>query len=141
MLNKLTKIVKKSKKRVGRGHSSGLGKTSGRGYKGQKSRGTVKLGFEGGQLPLSKRLPQKRGIGNSLHQKKVTLTLNDLERVTAKEVTVLGLIKEGLLKKSDIRSKIKIVDSGTISKPLTVKIPTTPSATSKIEKVGGKVEI
>ena len=80
-LNKLAKIKTRGKKRIGRGESSGKGKTSGRGAKGQKQHGKVKIGFEGGQLPIYKRLPQRRGKGNTRKNKIITFTTGQLNRL------------------------------------------------------------
>lgn len=139
MLDKLTKIKIKTKKRLGRGHSSGKGKTSGRGYKGQNARGKVKIGFEGGQLRLIKRLPFIRGVGNSGKEKKSTITLTDLNRLDSKEVSLEVLIKAKLVKKDS--KGAKVVSTGEISKPLIVRLLTTKAAKEKIEKAGGKVEV
>lgn len=140
MLDKLKKITTRTKKRVGRGHSSGKGKTSARGYKGQRAREKVKIGFEGGQLPLIKRLPFKRGVGNLGKVKKATLTLRDLEKIESKTVTLEVLIKEGMISKKDSQGGVKVVSTGEITRSLIVKLPTTANAKEKIEKAGGKVE-
>lgn len=142
-LNKLrtTKNLKKGK-RVGRGESSGKGKTSGRGYKGQKSRGSgkIRIGFEGGQLPLIKRLPFRRGVGNNLSKKILTLTLTKLAVFENGEtVDTESLIKKGLLKKTFKPDQIKIVGSGELNKALTIKVAVSASAKSAIEKAKGKV--
>src|SRR3989304_8126349 len=104
-LSKLTQSRNiRSAKRVGRGESSGKGKTSGKGYKGQKSRGRgkIRIGFEGGQLPLIKRLPFRRGVGNNLAKNTLTLTLSMLEKFDNGEtVDSKSLIKKGILKKTD----------------------------------------
>ena len=132
---------KKKRKRVGRGPGSGHGKTSCRGHKGQNSRsgGGVKPGFEGGQMPLQRRLP-KRGFTN-IFQKKFTIvnlsTLNKLEETT---ITPEYLLKEGVVKK--IQDGIKILGNGEITKPITVKAHAfSASAKDKITKAQGSVEI
>ena len=130
-----------SRKRVGRGSSSGLGKTSGRGQKGQKARsgGGVRRGFEGGKTPLYRRLP-KRGFTNihSLTYTEVTLTM--LNKSKAKEVTAETLLAEGIISK--INDGIVILGTGNIEKALTVKaVRCTKGAQEKIEAAGGKVEV
>ena len=142
-LNKLepTKNLKQGK-RVGRGESSGKGKTSGKGYKGQKSRGRgkIRLGFEGGQLPLIKRLPFRRGVGNNLSKKILTLTLTKLNIFDNGEtVDKQSLIKKGVLKKTNKVDQIKIVATGELSKALTVKVAVSGSAQKAIEKAKGQV--
>lgn len=133
----------KSKKRLGRGESSGKGKTSGKGYKGQKSRGQgkIRLGFEGGQLPLIKRLPFRRGVGNNQAKKILTLTLTKLNVFKDGEIVdKKSLLEKGLLKKSFNPDQIKIVGTGELNKSLTVKIAVSNSAKTAIEKAKGKVE-
>ena len=130
-----------SRKRVGRGAGSGLGKTSGRGHKGQKARsgGGVRRGFEGGQTPLYRRLP-KRGFTNihALTYTEVTLTM--LNKSEAKEVTAETLLAEGIISK--INDGIVILGTGNIEKALTVKaVRCTKGAQEKIEAAGGKVEV
>ena len=132
---------KVSRKRVGRGSSSGLGKTSGRGQKGQKARtgGGVRPGFEGGQTPLYRRLP-KRGFTN-IHARTYTeVTLSMLNKSKATEVTAETLLAEGIIGK--INDGIVILGTGNIEKALTVKaIRFTKSAEEKIKTAGGKVEV
>ncbi len=144
-LNKLNKTKNlRSSKRVGRGESSGKGKTSGKGYKGQKSRGRgkIRLGFEGGQLPLIKRLPFRRGVGNNLAKKTLTLTLTSLNIFDDGQVVdEESLIKKGLIKKTDRYDHIKVVASGEITKALTVKVAVSSGSQKMIEKAKGKVEI
>ena len=129
------------RKRVGRGIGSGLGKTSGRGQKGQKSRsgGGVRRGFEGGQTPLYRRLP-KRGFTN-IHAKTYTeVTLNMLNKSNATEVTAESLLAEGIIGK--INDGIVILGTGKLEKKLTVKARKfTKSAAEKIEAAGGKIEV
>ena len=129
------------RKRVGRGIGSGLGKTSGRGQKGQKARsgGGVRRGFEGGQTPLYRRLP-KRGFTN-IHAKKYTeVTLSMLNKSKATEVTAETLLEEGIIGK--INDGIVILGTGVLEKKLTVKAKRfTKSAAEKIETAGGKIEV
>ena len=138
-LNELVKLTSKKSQRVGRGEASGKGKTSGRGMKGQKARGKLPVSFEGGQLPIIKRLPFRRGIGNRKPPAKLTINLSRLE-VFASGATVdsEALLKEKLIKAVDLGKKIKIV-AGKIDKPLKILIPTTLSAKKTIEKAKGSV--
>ena len=132
---------KVTRRRVGRGMGSGLGKTSGRGHKGQKARsgGGVRRGFEGGQTPLYRRLP-KRGFTN-IHAKNYTeVTLAMLNKSEAAEVTAESLLAEGIIGK--INDGIVILGTGNLEKKLTVKAKRfTKSAGEKIEAVGGKIEV
>ena len=132
---------RETKKRVGRGIGSGLGKTSGRGHKGQKARsgGGVRRGFEGGQTPLYRRLP-KRGFTN-IHAKNYTeVTLTMLNKSEAKEVTAETLLAEGIIGK--INDGIVVLATGNLDKKLTVKAKRfTKAAAEKIEAAGGKIEV
>ena len=132
---------KETRKRVGRGIGSGLGKTSGRGHKGQKARsgGGVRRGFEGGQTPLYRRLP-KRGFKN-IHAKTYTeVTLTMLNKVKTEEVTAESLIKDGIISKEN--DGIVILGTGKLERKLTVKANRfTNSAAKAIEAAGGKVEV
>lgn len=132
---------KVERRRVGRGMGSGLGKTSGRGHKGQKARsgGGVRRGFEGGQTPLYRRLP-KRGFTN-IHAKTYTeVTLNMLNKSEAVEVSAETLLAEGIIGK--VNDGIVILGTGNLEKALTVKATRfTKSAKEKIEAVGGKTEV
>src|SRR3990172_7472829 len=97
-LHKLVKIKTKKKKRIGRGEGSGKGKTAGKGEKGQKKRGKVKMGFEGGQLPIYQRLPQKRGIGNLSIASKVVIKTEVLNKLSAgATVNVKNLVEAKIL--------------------------------------------
>ncbi|HOZ55211.1 MAG TPA: 50S ribosomal protein L15 [Clostridia bacterium] len=131
----------KTRTRVGRGTGSGLGKTSGRGHKGQKARsgGGVRRGFEGGQTPLYRRLP-KRGFTN-IHAKTYTeVTLTMLNKATTEEVTAESLIADGIIKK--INDGIVILATGNLEKKLAVKAKRfTKAAKEKIEALGGKTEV
>ena len=130
------------KRRVGRGIGSGLGKTCGRGHKGQKSRagGFHKVGFEGGQMPLQRRLP-KRGFKPISSLKTAVITLSDLNKVSGKEVDILTLKQNGLLN-SGVNS-VKVVATGSIAKALTVHsdIKVTKGAQAAIAAVGGVGEL
>ena len=129
------------KKRVGRGPGSGLGKTSGRGNKGQKSRSgySRKRGFEGGQMPLHRRLP-KRGFTNIFKKIWAEVNVADLDRFDS-EVTPEVLVGAGLVRKSK-QSGIVIMGEGEVTKALTIKAHRfTTTAKQKIEAAGGKAEI
>ena len=132
---------KETRKRVGRGIGSGLGKTSGRGHKGQKARsgGGVRRGFEGGQTPLYRRLP-KRGFKN-IHAKTYTeVTLTMLNKATTNEVTAESLIKDGIISKAN--DGIVVLGTGKLEKKLSVKANRfTNSAAKSIEAAGGKAEV
>ena len=132
---------KVERRRVGRGMGSGLGKTSGRGHKGQKARsgGGVRRGFEGGQTPLYRRLP-KRGFTN-IHAKTYTeVTLSMLNKSEATEVTAESLLEEGIIGK--INDGIVVLATGNLDKKLTVKAKRfTKAAAEKIEAAGGKIEV
>ena len=132
---------KVARRRVGRGIGSGLGKTSGRGQKGQKSRsgGGVRRGFEGGQTPLYRRLP-KRGFTN-IHAKTYTeVTLTMLNKATTEEVTAESLIADGIISKAN--DVIVILATGNLEKKLAVKANRfTKAAKEKIEALGGKTEV
>ena len=131
----------KTRTRVGRGIGSGLGKTSGRGHKGQKARtgGGVRRGFEGGQTPLYRRLP-KRGFTN-IHAKNYTeVTLTMLNKATTEEVTAESLVADGIISK--INDGIVVLATGTLDKKLAVKATRfTKAAKEKIEALGGKTEV
>jgi len=133
---------KKSRKRVGRGDGSGHGTYSGRGCKGQKSRAGYKMrpGFEGGQLPLIKRLPQKRGFVNIFRTEYSVVNINKLNMFeTGSEVTPEKLVAAGVVK--SLRHPIKILAEGDINYPLLVKANKfSAAAKAKIEAAGGKAE-
>ena len=134
-------MKKKASKRVGRGMGSGLGKTSGRGHKGQKARtgGGVRRGFEGGQTPLYRRLP-KRGFTN-IHAKTYTeVTLTMLNKSKATDVTAETLLQENIIGK--INDGIVVLATGNLDKKLNVKATRfTNAAKEKIEALGGKAEV
>ena len=131
----------KTRTRVGRGVGSGLGKTSGRGHKGQKARsgGGVRRGFEGGQTPLYRRLP-KRGFTN-IHAKNYTeVTLTMLNKSKADVVTAESLIADGIISKAN--DGIVVLATGNLDKKLTVQATRfTKAAKEKIEAAGGKAEV
>ena len=133
--------VRIKRKRLGRGIGSGLGKTSGKGHKGQKARsgGGVRRGFEGGQTPLYRRLP-KRGF-NNIHAKNYTeVTLTMLNKSEATEVTAESLLAEGIIGK--VNDGIVVIATGKLEKKLTVKAKRfTKAAAEKIEAAGGKIEV
>lgn len=131
--------AKHAKRRVGRGIGSGLGKTAGRGHKGQKSRagGYHKVGFEGGQMPLQRRLP-KRGFKSALLQYNAEVTLSDLNALEAKEIDVLLLKQQGLV--HQLAKRVKVIKSGEITRAVTLKdVVPTAGAKAAIEAAGGQV--
>lgn len=126
--------------RVGRGTSSGNGKTAGRGQKGQKARGKVRLGFEGGQMPLFRRMP-KRGFKNINRKEYAIVKLETLNKFEdGAEVTPALLVESGIIK--DEKDGIKVLGNGTLNKQLTVKASKfSASAKEAIESKGGKAEV
>ena len=128
--------------RRGRGHGSGNGKTAGKGHKGQKARsGATRPGFEGGQMPLYRRIP-KRGFTNRNSKDIVEVNLSDLERCFSDgaEVTPEKMVEIGAIKK--IRDGVKILGNGELTKKLNVKVHAySASAKEKIEALGGKAEV
>ena len=130
------------RKRVGRGIGSGTGKTSGKGHKGQNARsgGGVRPGFEGGQMPLYRRLP-KRGFTNIFAKEYVAVNVSELERFeNGTEVTAELLKESGVISK--VKDGVKILGRGELTKKLTVKVAKfSASAQEKIEKAGGKAEV
>jgi large subunit ribosomal protein L15 len=130
---------KHAKRRVGRGIGSGLGKTAGRGHKGQKSRagGYHKVGFEGGQMPLQRRLP-KRGFKSAQLKYNGEVTLSDLQRLAADEVDLLTLKAAGLVR--DLVKHVKVIKAGELSRKVALKgIGATAGAKAAIEAAGGSV--
>ena len=130
----------KKKKRVGRGIGSGHGKTSCKGHKGQKARtgGGTRVGFEGGQMPLYRRLP-KRGFTNIFRKDYAVVNLKDLDKLSESVVTPEVILEKGLIK--DTKGGIKILGEGEIKKPITVKAHAfSASAKDKIIKAGGVIE-
>ena len=134
---------KRTRLRVGRGASAGQGKTCGRGVKGQRARkgGYHKVGFEGGQMPLQRRLP-KIGFRSAMQASRAELTLTDLMRVEGAEVTLAGLIEANLV--PEATKLVKIIVSGTVTKAYVVKdkaITATKGAKSAVESAGGRFEV
>lgn len=130
---------KKARRRVGRGIGSGLGKTSGRGHKGQKSRagGYHKVGFEGGQMPMQRRLP-KRGFKSHLLKFNAEVTLGALEQLGLAEVDLLALKTAGLV--GQLAKNVKVIKSGELSKAVKLNgIGATAGAKAAIEAAGGSI--
>ena len=131
--------AKHARRRVGRGIGSGLGKTAGRGHKGQKSRagGYHKVGFEGGQMPLQRRLP-KRGFKSLTLKYNAEITLSDLEALAVAEVDMLTLRQAGLV--SQLAKVVKVINTGKLAKPVALRgIGATAGAKAAIEAAGGSV--
>ena len=131
----------KNRKRVGRGTGSGTGKTSGRGHKGQKSRSgwSRKVGFEGGQWPLHRRVP-KRGFTNIFRKEYQVVNVVDLLKCEPGEITLEVLMSKGLVSKKN--NPVKILGDGNLDKAYTVKVNAfSKSAKEKIEAAGGKAEV
>jgi large subunit ribosomal protein L15 len=131
--------AKHAKRRVGRGIGSGLGKTAGRGHKGQKSRsgGYHKVGFEGGQMPMHRRLP-KRGFKSHLLKFNAEITLTALEALGLDEVNLVVLKQAGAV--GEIAKVVKVINTGAISKPVKLSgIGATAGAKAAIEAAGGSV--
>ena len=132
-----------SKKRVGRGIGSGIGKTSGKGHKGQNARsgGGVRVGFEGGQMPLVRKLP-RRGFNNAVFAKEYTIVnVSDLNKFENNAVVDVNALKEAGIVNKVANYGIKVLGNGKLEKALTVKADKfSASAISKIEKAGGKTE-
>ena len=128
------------RKRVGRGTSSGTGKTSGRGQKGQKARSKVRLGFEGGQMPLFRRMP-KRGFNNINRKEYAVVNLNDLNRFEdGQEITPVILIEAGVIKKE--LSGVKLLANGELNKKLNIKVSEySEAAKAAVEAAGGSIEV
>ncbi len=133
---------KKDRHRVGRGVGSGWGKTAGRGHKGQKARsgGFHKVGFEGGQMPLHRRLP-KRGFNSLTHEDVAEVRLGELEVLQAADVDLAGLQAAGIVSKKALGAKIIL--SGKLSRKINVKgdVKVTKGARAAIETAGGTVEV
>ncbi len=129
-------------KRIGRGHGSGNGKTAGKGHKGQNARsgGGVRIGFEGGQMPLARRIP-KRGFNNIFAEKMAVINVSDLAKFKAGTVVDAELLKAaGVVKKT--ANGVKVLGNGELGVDLTVKAAAfSRSAKEKIEKAGGKAEV
>ena len=134
--------AKKASRRIGRGHGSGWGKTAGKGHKGQKARsgGSIRPGFEGGQMPLQRRIP-KRGFNNIFAKTIAAINVSALNAFEdGAEVTAEALAEKGIVKAAC--DGIKILGNGTLEKKLTVKVAAySASAKQKIEAAGGKAEV
>ena len=132
----------KNRKRLGRGSGSGHGKTSGRGHKGQRARsgGRGKTGFEGGQMPLQRRVP-KRGFTNIFRKEYAIVNLSDLDRFDkGSTVDVCSLLEAGLVNK--IGAGVKLLANGDIKKPLIIKVhKSSQAAREKVEAAGGRIEV
>ena len=143
---KSTKISNKRRKRVGRGAGSGLGKTAGRGVKGQKSRSGVSInGFEGGQMPLYRRLP-KRGFKNPFKNKIQQINFNTINDIIVKynlnsdKISETSLFEKKIFNKS--KGRLKLLNVGSIDKAITIEISfASKKAIETLEKVGGKVNL
>jgi large subunit ribosomal protein L15 len=130
---------KRDRRRVGRGIGSGLGKTAGRGHKGQKSRagGYHKVGFEGGQMPLQRRLP-KRGFKSALLKYNAEVNLTDLDRLGVSDVDLLVLKQSGLV--SEIARVVKVIKTGVLTRSVSLRgVGVTAGAKQAIEALGGSV--
>lgn len=132
----------KEAKRIGRGHGSGNGKTAGKGHKGQKARAGrgIRIGFEGGQMPLQRRIP-KRGFNNIFAEEWIAINLSSLELFEdGSVVDAAALANKGIIKKADL--PIKVLGNGKLTKKLEVKLNAySASAAEKIAAVGGKAEV
>ena len=133
----------KDVKRIGRGHGSGNGKTAGKGHKGQKARsgGSIRPGFEGGQMPLQRRMP-KRGFNNIFAKEYAAVNISAFEKrfESGAVIDAAALIESGAIK--DAKDGVKILGNGELTKSLTVKAAKfTAAAQEKIEKAGGKAEV
>lgn len=133
---------KKRNKRVGRGIGSGHGKTSCKGHKGQKARsgGTKGAGFEGGQMPLQRRLP-KRGFRNRFRVDYAVINLRDIDKIEGLDVVTPDILRDkGIIK--DMKAGLKVLGDGEMSRPLTIKAAAfSASALTKIAAAGGKAEV
>lgn len=144
-LHTLVRVTTKKKRRLGLGHGSGRSKTSGRGTKGQKARRNIALSFEGGALPLIKRMPFLRGKmrNKPFNTTPVVLNVGALSSLSKGSVVdIKSLAEAGLVKEKEAkRDGIKILGNGDLTVALTVKLPVSQTAKEKIEKAGGKVEL
>jgi len=141
-LNELSPEVgsRSERKRVGRGPGSGLGRTAGRGFNGQKSRsgGSLNPGFEGGQMPLQRRVP-KRGFRSLSRRRVAEVRLHELMRIESGEIDLASLKAAGVINRNAIRAKV--IASGTIDKAVVLRgVSATAGARVAIEKAGGRVE-
>lgn len=143
-LSSLAKITQTSKKRLGQGHGSGRGKTAGRGTKGQNARSSRSLSFEGGALPLIKRLPFMKGKGKnkSFNNGPIGINVKDLNKLQKGSVADIKSLIENKIVDRDLAKKygVKILGDGDLSVSLVVKLPVSKNALKKIEQAGGRVE-
>lgn len=141
-LNELLKIQRRPKKRVGRGIGSGLGKTAGRGTKGQKARGKMPVGFTGAGLPTFKKLPRRSGQGNrSITAKAKIIKLSQLNVFKKSSVVdVEQLLNLKLINIKESKQRVKVLADGGLTVSLIVKLPVSKKAQTEIEHIGGKVE-
>lgn len=145
MTQDLLKVTKRPKKRLGRGYGSGKGgHTSGRGQKGQKSRGRIGVLFEGVKVKKSllKKLPFQKGKGkHSAKDKPIIINLSVIDLLPADKIVDLGLlVKKGIVDKSDAEKfGVKILGDGKLTKKFTISLPISKSAAKKVEKAGGKI--
>lgn len=143
LLSSLPKLVKKEKKRLGQGHGSGRVKTAGRGTKGQNARNSVPIFFEGGAVSLLKRLPFRRGKGrnNVFKKKPIVINVSVLNIFKKGEsVTIETLVKNHIVQAQEAKVYgVKILGDGVLSVSLTVALPVSKGAKTKIEQAGGKV--
>ena len=143
-MHTLTKIVTKKRRRLGQGHGSGRVKTSGRGMKGQNARSKRPMRFEGGALPLTKRLPFLRGKqkNKSFRPKALVLNLSNLNQLPKDTVVnIATLTKYNLVGADEVKALgVKILGDGELTVSLTVAVPVSKSAQAKIEKAGGKIQ-
>lgn len=144
-LSSIKKTTSTGKRRLGQGHGSGRVKTAGRGTKGQQARRNIPLFFEGGALPLIKRLPFLRGKGRntSFRGKPEVVNIESLNKFSKNAVVDVKSLAEQRLIKEDKASKfgVKILGDGEISVPLVIKLPVSKKAQAKIEKAGGRIEL
>lgn len=140
-LSQLPSLVRRPKKRLGRGHGSGKVKTSGRGTKGQKARGKVRMGFEGGQSSLAKRLPYLRGKGrnHSSNPKAFPIAVTQLNTLPKGTIVSLETLKKYRMIGGRVL-RVKLLGSGVVSVALVIKVPCSASAKEAIIKAGGSVE-
>ncbi|MEK7605129.1 MAG: 50S ribosomal protein L15 [Patescibacteria group bacterium] len=143
-LNQLPSISHKSKRRLGQGHGSGRVKTAGRGTKGQKARYDIPLDFEGGALPLIKRLPFLRGKdrNKSIYAKPIVLDVASLNRLPQNtKVTIESLAKHQIVDKLAAETRgVKILGNGDVNVALVIQLPISKSAEEKVIKAGGRIE-
>lgn len=144
-MENLVKFKTKSAKRIGRGQGSGKGKTSSRGTKGQNARSKLPIThshYEGGQRPLMKRLPYRRGKGNpKMSKKPIAVNLDALNKFAKNEVVSIdSLIKFKIIEKNEAkRYGVKVLGTGNLKSPLTINVKVSKSAAEKIKKLGGKI--